>query len=400
MAGVLAVCCGGAQAKNLFELDALVKDTGQRGQVGFTSLTDLLDAVSLSGLQNTVSTYTDISAAIGTLYVRGLPVQVEYRAESPILNFRVPSLGININFAGATRSASEQQFKDWMKGEGKNLLTLMLKEMARVSPVDPVAGNPASLMAQMGATDFSTAADSVYVGESTGGQMAGNNYALVGLEFGRYSAGGFSQNMTKLPLGWTWNLGNGYHFKLDAPLTYNDTEGAKTGSAALGGSLRVPVLTGWVLTPAMRVGAVGSADLGAAAVMYSASLSSRFSFAAGDWLFGMTNMVGLYRTQSLKYGDYEINYDLSNQMFRNGLDVGNTFPENWFGRSVNWRAWIIDTRFYGDALYIEKYQEFGFAAGTRIEFAGVSIEKANLGVTYTHGDNGLKGFRMNFGYKF
>lgn len=400
VAGLLAACSGGLQAKNLFELDALVRDTGQQGSLGFTTLSDLLDSVSVAGLQKAVSTYTDTSPAVATLYVRGLPVQLEYTRSSPTLNFKVPSVGINLNFAGATRAESQQQFRDWMKGQGAGLLTVMLKEMVRVSPVDPVAGNPASLMAQMGSADFATAADSVYAGESTGGQMAGNNYALVGLEFGRYSAGGFSQNMTKLPLGWTWNLGNGYHFKLEAPLTYSDVEGAKSGSGALGGTLRVPVLKGWVLTPAMRIGATGSADLGAAAVMYSASLSSRYTFAAGDWQFGLTDMVGLYRTQSLKYGDYEINYDLSNRMFRNGVDVGNSFPESWFGRPTNWRAWIIDTRFYGDALYIEKYQEYGFAAGTRVEFAGVSIEKANLGVTYTRGDQGLKGFRMNFGYKF
>ncbi len=400
LAVAMATCCTGVQAKDLFELDALVRESGQQGKAGFSAIGDLLDAVSASGLQGVVSTYTETSAAVATLYIRGLPAQVEYASGSPTLNFRVPSLGINLTFAGGTRSASEDQFETWMKGEGADLLTRMLKELAHVSPVDPVAGNPGSLMGQMGAADFSTAADSVFVDDTTGSSMAGNNYALVGLEFGRYSAGGFSQNVTKLPLGWTWNLGNGYHFKLEAPLTYTTAEGAKGGSAALGGALRVPVLKGWVLTPALRVGATGSSDLGAAAVMYSASLSSRYAFALGDWQFGITDMVGLYRTQSLKYGDYEIDYDLSNTMLRNGIDVGSSLPSSLLGRPAAWRAWIIDTRYSGDALYIEKYQEFGIAASTRVNFAGVTIEQSSLGITYTHGDHDLKGFRLNFGYKF
>lgn len=401
---LLVLLCAGApglvQAKDLFELDAKVIESGQQGRQGFSAITDLLDAVSTNGLQNVVSSYTETSAAIATLNVRGLPAQVEYQSGSPVLAFRVPSLGIDLKFNGATRSESEDQFEDWLKGEGSGLLTRMLKELARVSPVDPVAGNPGSLMAQMGAADYSTAADSVFVDDASGSSMAGNNYALVGLEFGRYSAGGYSQSVTKLPLGWTWKLKDGYQFKLEAPITYSDIEGAKTGSGALGGAFRVPVLKGWVLTPALRVGATASSDLGAAAVMYSASLSSRYAFAWGDWQFGITDMVGLYRTQSLSHGDYEVDYDLSNTMLRNGIDVGTALPASWFGRPTAWRAWFIDTRFSGDALYIESYQEIGAALSTRVSFAGVTIEQSSLGLTYTMGENDLKGFRLNFGYKF
>lgn len=401
IACMLAVASLSASAKDLFEVNVTVAQ-GPTSSAGFSTLQGMVDAVSNNGLSSFVAGYTPFSPAVGTLSIRGLPAQFRYNAESPILYFSVPSVGINLQFAGADRNASQHLFSEWFKGTGKEALTRILQELVRTSPVDPVAGNPASLMGQMAASDYSTAADSVLPGQ-VGGEMKGTNYALVGIELGRYTAGGYSQNVTKLPLGWSKGFKGGYEFKLDVPLTYIQTENAKTATVAFGGSLRIPFSDRWAVTPALRVGGVGSQDLGAAAVMYSGSVTSRYVFDAGDLQIGMTNMAGLYRTQSFKHHEYDINYDLSNTMLRNGFDVTGSLPEGWMGAGAVWRAWIIDTRFSGDALYSNSYQEIGVAATQRLgvpALQAVNIDKQTLGLTLLRGQNDLRGVKLNFGYKF
>jgi len=393
---VVALACaatmGSVQAKDLFELDVLVNGN-QSASRGFNSVTDMVDTLSDNGLRALVDTYNDQSAAHAALFIRGLPAEAEYNAQSATLYFRVPSLGISQTFAGANRDESQEMFKAWLRGDGQAALTAMLKELARVSPVDPVAGNPGSLMGQMVASDFGNAMDSGFI--EPGASSKPGNAGVVGLEYGQYSNGDYKQNVTRLPLGWNWGFANGYIFKLDLPITYTSTEGAKTGVFSVGGSLLIPIVRNWYLTPALRIGATGSEDLGAAAMMYSGSLTSRYSFEAGGLVWGMTNMVGVYRTQSLKAGDYEVDYDLANTTFRNGFDVGGKLPGNY-----GWRAWIIDTRFTGDELYSNNYQEYGVAGNMRVDVGGVVFDKATLGVTYINGQHDVHGFKLNFGYKF
>ena len=75
-------------------------------------------------------------------------------------------------------------------------------------------------------------------------------------------------------------------------------------------------------------GVAGSIDLGAAAVVYSGSVTSDIRWNWGGWHFGLGNMAGVYRATSVSVGDYDIDYDLTNVILRNGLSVSRDLTES------------------------------------------------------------------------
>jgi len=93
-----------------------------------------------------------ISGGVGTV--------IEFEANSSELIFRIPGKDFEVRFDGGSRDESQEQFEDWLKGEfesaeapGKSL-TRFLQITVALSPVDPVAGNPNSLMTRMVIDDF------------------------------------------------------------------------------------------------------------------------------------------------------------------------------------------------------------------------------------------------------
>lgn len=385
------------QAKDLFELGLSV-DSAPEVREGFTTISDLFDALSTEGLTQLSPGYTESSPATAALYVRGLPAEASFQSGSTTLRFRVPSLGIDVSFTGETRDDSRDQFEDYIKANGGDILKRMLKELARVSPVDPVAGNPGSLMAQMGAQDF---ADAASVSGNPGGTGSSGNLFGIGLGYDSNSLGPYDQNVMRLPLSFGFDLSNGYRLTLSAPIYRVESEGTDSYGASFGAALRIPLTADWALTPALRVGAAGSGDLGSAAALYSGSLTSRYVWHfAGGLDLGMTNQLALYQSRSISAGDYEADYDLSNRSLKNGLDLAGPLNGTFLGNGAQWRAWVIDTRFYGDELYSNSWQEYGVSVGTRVQAGAIVYEQMNLGVSYLNGENDVSGLKLNFGYRF
>lgn len=399
LAGVVCAALSSAVlAEDLFRLDLNVNGNLD-GSQGYSSISDLFDGLTTEGLQQLVPSYTVRSATVATLYVRGLPAIASFAANSTTLRFQVPSLGIDESFTGSTRDNSRDQFDDYIKANGNDILQRMLKELARVSPVDPVAGNPGSLMAQMGMQDFADAAN--VDGAAGQGSGASSHDFGLGIGYDSTTTGRFDQTVTRLPLSYGFNLSNGYRLTLSAPLYRLETEGADSYGGSFGAALRIPLSADWALTPALRVGAAGSGDLGSAAMLYSGSLSSRYVWHFDGALdLGMTNQVGFYQSRTLDVGDYEADYNLSNRSLKNGLDLAGPLNDTFLGNGARWRAWVIDTRFYGDELYSNSWQEYGVSVGTRVQAGAIVYEQMNLGVSYLNGENDVSGLKLNFGYRF
>lgn len=364
----------------------------------YTTLDDLVSSLSNNGLQGMSQLYSQDSAATANLLLRGLPARAHYDEYSRTLVFSVPSLGISESFTGQTRNDSEKLLQEWFAREGRYALGRIHNEMARVSPIDPVAGTPGSLMGQMVAADFNSGNSEQPVPKDAATSNSGT-FSSTGLEFDRYTSGGYQTNITRLPLRYSFKLDNGYSLALDAPLSRSDSEGALAYSASLGAALRMPINERWALTPALRYGRTKSEDLGAASQMSSVSLTSRYHWDLGEMRLGMANLLGQYQSAALKVGAYQSDYDLSNTLLRTGFDVSAPLQMSFLEQGSSWRAWIIDTRFFGDALYNENYQELGFAIGTPLNIGDNVIDNFTLGLSHTRGDN-LRGTRLNFGYKF
>jgi hypothetical protein len=400
-----------ASSKELFELNGSVLGPlgTEQASAGFSKIEDLVDSLSDAGLNSIFRSYTSTSEVNTSLFIRGLPATAAYAAGSTTLRFQVPSAGIDLSFTGATRDESEDQFKDFLKKSGSDILSRMLKELVANSPVDPIAGNPNSLQSQMGAQTFGIATGFGVIGEPgttpSSGQAGGvfqrvPNLVTVGGDVGWARSGGYDSYVANLPIRYSLYFSDPrYALTFDLPLTYVRTEGAQSAFGSFGTSFRFPVVENWYLTPSARVGASGSLDLGAAALMYSADLTSLYNIYAGEYKFGIANGFGYYRSSKLSVGDVSIDYNLQNTALKNGINVEGPLNFSLFDRPTSWQAYVIDTHMFGDELFLQHFDEVGLIVGTRPSMDGQSWDSFRLGLAYTFGSD-YNAIKASFGYRF
>jgi hypothetical protein len=393
-----------ATGRSLFEGNFNVD--GQTATATSSDLTDFADFFTDEGLNRLFGNYTPTSSAVASVSLRGVPATLSYAQNSTVLVLQIPSIGVNESFNGATRDESQDLALQWLRGDGQGALTRFLKEAVATTPIDPIAGNPNSLMSLMGAADFNAALGGTGAGGAFGAQQDGGRFSL-GARFGSYSASGWNTDVYTLPIAYTYGLQSGVELILDAPITLLDTAGGQSYSGSVGIGARIPLRLGlpdwmrWSLTPMLRTGVAGSIDLGAAGGIWSLSVTSNLDFRLGErWSLTVGNMASRLETLPISYQDYSVSYELQNYMFRNGLVVHRDLGEV-FGRRATLSGFAVDTRFTGDALYVNNYQEYGvfLGLGDPVQVGGFRLP-IRLGATYLNGQNGYEGFTVNLGISF
>jgi hypothetical protein len=389
-----------AMGRSLFEGTFVVD--GQTATANSSSASDFANLFTDAGLQSLFGSYTPTSAATASVSLRGVPATLSYAAGSPVLVLQIPSIAVTESFNGATRDESQELALKWLRGDGQDALTRFLREAVATTPIDPIAGNPNSLMSQMGASDFNAGVVGVGRGAGDGGRFS------MGARFGSFSASGWDTSVYSVPLGYSYRLEAGPELLLDVPFTLVETAGGQSYSGSIGVGARFPIRIGapdwlrWSLTPMLRVGMAGSLDHGTAGGIWSASLTSNLDFRLAErWNLTVGNMISRLETLPLSYQDYSVSYELKNTMFRNGVILSREVGE-LFGRRATASAFVVDTRFTGDALYVNNYQEYGafIGLGEPIQLgAGIRLP-IRFGFTYVNGANGYNGFTVNFGVSF
>ncbi len=360
---------------------------GRVGSQGFTRIQDAYDSLTTAGLQQIVAGYTDVSAATANINLRGVPAIGIYTQNSPALRILVPGAGIDVTFNGATRDESQRLFADWLRGQGSSEVNRVLRLAAATTSIDPVAGNPNAAMNQFVASDFGRALEA-----SAGGVAAGFGMAA---RFASFTAAGYNSRSLSVPLNQVFTLSENDSIELDLPLTWTNTEGAQSYAANLGILYRRKIFDWWTLQPSLRVGGVGSIDLGGGSGVYSAALNSTVQFPVTDQIrMTIANGVTYVSTFPVSIGSYSVNYDLQNTVFRNGVVLTGDFGLRLADRALILSAFAVDTRFTGDAVYIQNYQEFGV-------FGQLGRESPlRVGATFLTGDRGVRGFYLNTGVQF
>lgn len=382
----LAQTCQPPDTDALFNVAACVD--GERKVLSFNNITDAVKSLDDSTLGYEFPSYQNNSQVDATLYIRGINANGSYAANSTTLNFNVPSIGISEKFDGGSRDASAEMLEDWLKKNGEDIL----RELIKVSPVDPIAGNPASLQTLMANTSYDLGTnpsfDNLQPGPSFG----------IGLRFGRYSSGQYDQDLMTLPLRYAYSFDSGDKLIISLPLTYVDTEGAKTYSVNFGIAYKKQLSDQWALTPSIGYGAVGSLDLGAAGQIMSASLTSDYIILDNSkYRLRMGNMVGYYSTLATNLGDYSVDYQLKNEITRNGISLLLPISKKIRGQKLAWNVYVIDTRYFGDDLYSNYSDEIGITLGTYGESSSKPIQ---IGLSYMRGDGDISSFDLSFGYNF
>jgi hypothetical protein len=370
-----------------------VETEGRTGTAGTSRVLDFARFFDNAGLRRVVDAYTDTSAAVADANFRGIPFRLSYPANSTALTLVVPQLGITETFQGATRDESQRLLEDWFRGRGASRVRDILQEAVARTSVDPVAGNPNSLMSQMFQNDFTAALGQPGQGSSFG----------FGFRIGSFSAEDFNTRSYTLPLSYSFTTAGGDQILFDLPLTVVDTEGAYAYSGSFGGGYRFSLTRdrSWTLQPMLRVGTVGSLDIGALATIVSGSVASvyRHQF-AGGYTLTLGNMVGHARTVPLNYGGFDLDYRLQNTVLRNGIVGTMPLGDMIAGVPLNLGAFLTDTRFFGDRQRVQNYQEIGLILSAREIFGRSLTNPVEFGFTYLNGANGYRGFTFNTGVRF
>jgi hypothetical protein len=386
---------GPVQARDIFE--GVFTVDGQTTRAGTNNAESFIDLLGNNGLQSLFANYTTSSQAVIDASLRGVPARLSYDFGSNALRLVIPSANVDETFIGANRDESQDLALEWLKGRGGDALTRVLRQAVATTSIDPVAGNPNSLMSQMGASDFGSA---LGLGGNGGGRYG------FGARFGSYSANGYDTDVYTLPLSTSFDLDAGRALLVDVPLTLSTTQDAQSYSGSVGVGVRLPIDFGqpdtlrWSLTPMLRAGGVGSLDIGAVGGIWSASLTSSLQWQARPGTrLTLGNMASRLQTLPVNVGGYNVSYELTNYMFRNGVivtqDVG-----TWFNRNVQATVFAVDTRFTGDELFIKNYQEYGGYLSFGQSNAGGTSLPLSIGITLMQADQGYRGFMLNLGSSF
>jgi hypothetical protein len=362
----------------------------------FDTAVDLFDGLETSPLGDLNSIYTGSEIATLNIFFMGLPVVLNYpnlgnAGAGAQLFFSIPELGVSEVFLGADRDASEKLLEDYLKNS--NVIGKIMKYQAAHSPNSPIAG-PGGLIPNAVAADFADAFDTL---PATSSGEPGNSIG-IGLNFSSLTVNGLKTRVTTIPLSYTIrnNIDPRRQLVFGMPITLSDTEGAKSYQLNPGVSYRVPLSDAWSISPALRLGVVGSEDLATLAGVVSASLASTYAIRLPGFDMAIGNMLGYYATTKIQAGDYSANPDINNIVLRNGVLFSQ--PVTLGGMRLAAEYSLIDTRYLGTEIYVDNTQEIGVTVGTnRSAFSSRSYLRA--GLSYLRGRD-THGLSLNVGYWF
>jgi len=377
---------------------------GQTQTAGFSFAEDTFDTFDSQELENTFIGFNrNTDTATASLDFRGLSMQLSYPDQAGTrLVLSIPSIGVNEEFNGATREDSEALLESYIKGKDSSSIRDILKALAEVSPNDPLAGNPNSLMSEMISNDFNTGmTDNQTTNniKNSGSESAQDNQIGMGLRFDSMDVNGQDVESFNLPLSYTFRMDSNprHQLRISLPLSYTKTNEAEAYKVGLGLAYSYPVTNNWSVTPSVSYGVVGSADMASAGAVLGMSLTSRYQWDLNNnssIVFG--NAVGKYTTDSIEFDGYDLNPQIENVVYTNGLSYNLSVSQN-----VKATVFITDTVFTGDALFVEHSDEIGVVFSPLSSGSALLDSHAKIGFSYFTTDaDDLDGFRIRFSSSF
>jgi hypothetical protein len=393
--------------KNLYRLQINVAGAPQT-PFGFDDLNNVETSLEDAALRARYATYTGTQALVANFDFRGLDVVGRYATGVNDFILEVPgadtslcenaALGLpagspcTFRYAGGTRAQNYFDFEDDIDNLDNDLLTkLLFRNLARRSPIDPLAGNPNSIQGSLVRQGLDLAsADSAL---DNAGAETGEPW-LVGLSYSRVAGGRFDGDYWNARVQRSFRLveGSRGQLKLSIPLSVTIYNGALSAQGTIGAGYEFEISPGkWSLEPRIGYGLVASPDLLSAGQMVSASLTSRYRIdGIGRGYFLVGNMVG-YTTTLPTAGllGADIDPGLKNTILRNGLAYEMPLKLQMGGRAQSLRASYTFTSLQGDDLFLEQFHEVAVSFGVRSRGGDVrnTFELFRAGLTGTFGSN-------------
>lgn len=340
------------------------------------------------------------------IQARGIGIHVTADDGSPALTMTIPSLKLTQTFQGRTRDESVNAIIEWFKRS--NLLSEFARLSAKLSPVDPLAGNPNSAQARTVSTAFDrgfsrlASQGDAPSGGADASPVRNSNSVSAGVRyrmgFGQHGSGSYT-----LPLGYSWRFNDDarHQISFDVPLTYQSVEGGHVFALGLGSGYSHPITDHWVLTAGVDYGLAASGDLGANGHVLTGTLTSLLTLpVARGFLVHVGNMVGYSRTLPMWSRDYAVDPMIKEVILRNGVML--YFSTSRLMRSSGIELFATDTRFLGTTLYDSGFIEVGASFGiSRVTLEGGkrydNVLRIGVSGIIARGNNGLT---LNTGYMF
>lgn len=383
-----------------------------------SSIDDVTTYIDPSVIATVVGAQTANLGAVSSVFdLRGATALASYAQGSPTLAIRfVDSSGSTLSlrngtactfsYTGPTRQIAFDAFDDLTDDEDnpaiRDLFRCISRGFARNSPVDPLAGNPGSLQASLvrNALDL-TNGDSLVEG---GANTAGDPW-IVGASYTTGSAGRFNVGRTdgRVQRGFRIFEGNRALLKFDLPFSYSHANKITSYTAQIGLGLEVPLIEQrWSVEPRVAYGAVYSKQAGSAGTILQGSLTSRYVLSGlGRGRLVIGNMVGYGATLAPPGTSTNLNPDLRNWSFRNGVAYELPLKMNMGGRLTSLRASYGYTAFAGDKLRNNYFHEatlsFGLRGREESVRASRDLIRLNLNTTQARG---YHSYTAGLGFRF
>ena len=380
--------------------DAVLTVSGESARVSAPNLLDLKRDLRGDSIQALIPIYTPTSPISLLFNLRGIDVISSFAANSTELVVSFPQAGITTSFDGGTRDQSVSLFREFIRDGGSNGGAL-LKAYAKYSPIDPVAGNPNSLLYQMAANDFELGKLSSLSGCDCGWSAQPIIHQFqVGLRGGRAFSDGFDTTIVKLPLRYSYSPNSNWALIIDAPFSYLRNGGASSIAASIGTGLRLPITSNWSLTSIVRFGTAGTMDLCTSGNFFSTGFLSQFNWKWGSFVLSLSNYAGYFTSTNFWLTGLNFNYHIQTYSLKNGLSLTSC---DWLflcNRPLNWNVNFVDTYFTKGGLFIRHYDEIGVNLITNYINPCLNYDALIFGFTYQFGEKHYRGYMFNLDYQF
>jgi len=348
-------------------------------------------------------------------------ITIGFAANAPAISthWRVPfSDPYGIRFSAPTYQQGFAAYQAWLAGGTASSFTGTQTFTAsqfrgevfacsvRNSPSNAIAGNPASVQAQVvtAGLDFSgnVPGNDAPTTTSTGQPTMGLSESQwgVGLQAGRIEMSGRGGNQIEARINRSFRVlaGSRSLLSVDVPLSYQRLGGQDQWRGFAGLSLVVPLTRKWTIEPRLAYGFATMPEQKLSGQVASVSLTNRlfFGHVFGRGQLSVGNLVGYSRTVNVRYAGAAVGGTRENWNLRGALAYELPFKSRVLGRQSSIRASYAYTRFFGDELYARYMHDATLSLGVRMREGTVRsrFETLRIGMSgaLAHGYNRISGF--------
>ncbi len=332
-------------------------------------------------------------------------IAISFPQNSTTANLMIPALHINQDFPAATRPQSLLELADFLSRQNVSGLAALAFTPPQLTSFDASAGNATSLTSRMMDRTFLTATgiggffeDIPPPGAAATARIP--NALTVSGDYEHAWSGGVGINSATTPLDYTMFFADPrYSLNLDVPLTYLRATGLNTAQGSFAATFRFPVnaVPHWYLSAGARVGISTTPGLSEGVFAYSGTIASLYNIYFGDYRLALGNSVGAIKTSALHVDGLTGGPVLTNYPIINGLSFEGSLPFTMFDRPASFEAYVVDTYFAGNGLFLQHWDEVGISIGTRRRPGEQTWNNFRVGLSYTFGrDFNMLGLRGSY----